>query len=613
MATVATDTKGGGYSRVYVADHHDIVVNELPTALDQRISSVNVRPWQYVSKKGWCSTTSQGSNQTEAGKVRATWFYTWSADRSSTDNLEYIPIRQHLNWPSMSEIASYTEESANLSFNEPEHSEQHTSDKCSCGGTISAWTSCTKTPDFNVTGARIGSPAPTDASWLTEYIGHVDDMAYRCDFVAFHAYWGTNEAANAQAWYNRLKAIYDSTKRPIWITEWNNGASWTTETWPSNYSDQLEKQRKAVQEITEMLDTCSFVERYAIYNWDTYYRAMINWDDGSVLPAGQVYRDNRSTFAYNAAVQKVPNWWAPATKTPSFEMQHNADAGTLTFTIDNPNNDLTETLTVEVMSADGTWQQIAEVTDRSKFDNDEVVISGVDASGLDMETARFRVVVKTLLGKTVTSATADMGYITNPTIETSTKNAVEGWTLTRDAANGYTKATGDTYFEVWDATAADINFNYCQDIEDLQPGVYRLSANVFNTTDNVAGAQVNGTVGLYAQTADQLYFAPVTNDATISSDATTIDDQPLTTLERIIVTDGNLRIGIRNLGTMQARWAGADNFLLTKISDLEGININSEQTAADNALFALMPAVSESDTPRDEDMSPNRSVYSHPY
>ena len=66
-------------------------------------------------------------------------------------------------------------------------------------------------------------------------------MAYRCDFVVIHAYWGTNEAANAQAWYNRLKAIYDATKRPIWITEWNNGASWTTESWPSNYGDRLEK------------------------------------------------------------------------------------------------------------------------------------------------------------------------------------------------------------------------------------------------------------------------------------------------------------------------------------------------------------------------------------
>lgn len=599
MATVATDIKGGGYSRVYVADHHDIVVNELPTALDQRISSVNVRPWQYVSKKGWCSTTGQGSNQTEAGKVRATWFYTWSADRSSTDNLEYIPIRQHLSWPSMSEIASYSVESANLSFNEPEHSEQHTSDKCSCGGTISAWTSCTKTPDFNVTGARIGSPAPTDASWLTEYIGHVDDMAYRCDFVAFHAYWGTNEAANAQAWYNRLKSIYDSTKRPIWITEWNNGASWTTESWPSNYSDQLEKQRKAIQEITEMLDTCRFVERYAIYNWDTYYRAMINWDDGSVLPAGQVYRDNRSTFAYNASVQKVPNWWAPAAKTPSFEMQRNESAGTLTFTIDNPNNDLTATLTVEVLTADGTWQQIAEVTDRSKFDSDDVVISGVDAAGLDLETARFRVVVKTLLGKTVTSATADMGYITNPSIETSTKNAVEGWTLTRDAANGYTKGTGDTYFEVWDATAANIHFNYYQDIDDLEPGIYRLSANVFNTTDNVSGAQVNGAVGLYAQTANQLYFAPVTTDQPIDADATSIDDVPQTAVERIIVTSGTLRVGVRNLGTMQARWAGADNFLLTRVADIDGVSIATEQAAADKSLYALMPPLTTGDTPRD--------------
>ena len=43
------------------------------------------------------------------------------------------------------------------------------------------------------------------------------------------------------------------------------------------------------------------VERYAIYNWDSdWYRWMISKDDGWVTPAGQVYRDNRSTFAYKA-------------------------------------------------------------------------------------------------------------------------------------------------------------------------------------------------------------------------------------------------------------------------------------------------------------------------
>lgn len=597
MATLASGTKGSGYSRVYVADHSDIVVNELPQALDLRVSSVYVREWQYVSKKGWCSTTGQSSNETEARKVGATWFYTWSADRQSTSNLEYIPIRQHIYWPSMSTINGFTS-SAALSINEPEHSEQHTS--CDCGGAVSAWTACTKTPDFEASGARIGSPAPTDASWLTEYIGHVDDMAYRCDFVAFHAYWGTNEAANAQAWYNQLKAIYNNTHRPIWITEWNNGASWTTESWPSDYSAKLEKNRKAIQEIVEMLDTCSFVERYAIYNWDTYYRAMINWDDGSVLPAGQVYRDNHSTFAYNASVQKVPNWWAPSAKQPSLSVEQ-TEAGKLSFYIVNPNTDMTATLTIERLSEDGSWQTFYEVADRWRFDNESIDLKNIAAEGVDLETDRFRVCITTLLGKTVYSSAQDFGYITNPTVEASSKTTVEGWTLSRDAANGYTKSTGDTYFEVWEASAAAINFDYYQDIAELEDGIYALSANVFNTADNVSGAEVNGAVGLYAKTSNQLYFAPVTSDAALASDATDISDVGVTTIDNIVVQGGSLRVGVRNLGTMGARWAGADNFVLRRKSSLEGVDIAHAADQADIDLYGLMPATSDDPlaTPRD--------------
>ena len=589
MATVATGISGEGYSRVYVADHHDIVINELPTALDRRISSIFVKEWQYVSKKGWCSTTGQGANETEAGKMRATWFYTWSADRHSTNNLEYIPIRQHIYWPSMSTINGFTTSSAALSLNEPDHSEQH--DNCDCKGTITPWKACTITPDFVSGGERIGSPAPTDASWLTEYIGHVDDMAYRCDFVAFHAYWGTNEAANASVWYSRLKDIYNKTKRPIWITEWNNGASWTTESWPSNWSDKLEKNRKAIQEIVEMLDTCSFIERYAIYNWDTNYRAMINWDDGYVQPAGQVYRDARSTFAYNAAVQKVPNWWTPAAQAPSFVMTADEATGKLTFIISNPNTDMTESLRVERLAAGTTeWQTIAELSesaDRYKFENKSITIDKISSEGFDLAKDRFRVTVVTLTGKTVNSSTKDMGLLKNPTIETTSKTTVEGWTCVKDAANGYTKSTGDTYLEVWDATAANINFNYYQDLTDLEDGIYSLSANVFNYADG-QGAEVNGAVGLYAQTSDQLYFVPVLVNDTLKADNEL-------TIERIVVTDGKLRVGIRNIGVMNARWAGGDNFMLVRDGDLDEIDIETEKVRADIQLYQLMPSLNTED------------------
>ena len=560
MATLASGPSGSGYSRVYVADHQDIEIPVLPTALYGRISSVTIKKWQYVSKKGWCSMTSSSAIATECRKVRATWFYTWSADRSSTLDTEYIPIRQHIWWPSISQISGHTDATACLSINEPEHSEQH--DNCDCKGTVSPWTACTITPDFQSTGMRIGSPAPTDASWLTEYIQNCNNMAYRCDFVAIHAYWGPNEAANAQAWYNQLKSIYNATKRPIWITEWNYGASWTTEGWPSGWSDQLEKERKAVKEILNVLDTCSFVERYAFYNWDTAYRTAIQWDNGSVTPAGRVYRDSKSDFAYNSKVQFTPVWWAPSLKTPSLTLRVNESTGKLAVTIKNTNEDLTDVLTIERLNTEtGQWEEYYKETERFRFDNEQLKYT-FPLEDFDIENTQMRVVATRLQGDKATSAPATTGYIQNPTINTDQKSEVSGWNCQKSAANGFTKATGDTYLEVWDKTAEGMQFDYSQDIEDLPEGVYELSASVFNSSDHVEGAKVNGSVVLYAQCDNVQYLAPVTLDSEM-------DGCERLTISGIVVRDGKMRIGVKNLGTMTARWAGADDFRLIRIAQLQ--------------------------------------------
>lgn len=569
MATLASGSNGSGYSRVYVADHHDLVVPVLPQALNRRVSSVHVKQWNYVSKKGWCSTTSNSAIATECKKTRSTWFYTWSADRSSTYDTEYIPIWQHLYWPSISQINSHTNSTHVLGFNEPEHAEQHTWDKCSCGGVISPWTSCTKTPELLASGMRIGSPAPTDASWLTEYIGHIDDMAYRCDFVAFHCYWGTNEAPNAASWYNQLKAIYDKTKRPIWITEWNNGASWTTESWPSGYGEKLEKNRIAIKEILNVLDTCRFIERYSIYNWDSYFRAMINTDDGWVTPAGEVYRDNKSTFAYNADVQFVPNWWTPSLKSVEMRARINSLSGQLVFTIKNTNGDMTDKMSIQRKKSDGTFEDYYVETDRSVFDRDEHTYS-FDLNEFDLEEEEFRLHVTTTVGGETFSTTTGLGYLVNPNIVTNSKTEVDGWICEKSAANGFTKDTGDTFLEVWDAQAAGMHFNYYQEVTELADGVYELSAACFNSSNNEEGGYVNGHVGLYAQTGGIEYFAPVWEDAELDLERRQV-------IPYIVVNDGTLRVGIKNIGNMTARWAGADEFKLRYLGSVDEVLTEGEE------------------------------------
>ena len=142
----------------------------------------------------------------------------------------------------------------------------------------------------------------------------------------------------------------------------------------------------------------------------------------------------------------------------------------------------------------------------------------------------------------------------NGTIVANSKTDIPGWTCVRSADNGFTKeASGDTYFEVWHPSAGGISFDYHQNLTGLESGIYKLTANVFQY-----GA-ADGAVALYGQTAEQLWTAPVMTDGTIT-------DPPIS-VEQIAVTDGKLRVGVRNIAPMKTHWAGADNFVLTRVGD----------------------------------------------
>lgn len=402
MVCFSTVNDGSGYSRVYVADHEDKRIDVLPSLLKNRISRAYIRKWNWVSKKGWCSTESQSAIEAEGKQLGCTWFYTWSADKKTSADMEYVPHKGHMYWPGWSSINNNAETTAVLGYNEPDHSEQHSDD---CGSTIDPWKACTHQPEFMASGLRIGSPAPTDASWLTKFIGHCDDMAYRCDFVAFHAYWGTNEAANSDSWWWQLEQIYKNTGRPIWLTEWNNGASWTSEGWPSSYSDKLTKQKNAIKSILSVLDNANFIERYALYNWDSDYRAAIKWDSNKnswwVTPCGEVYRDTHPTHAYNENLQKAPVGWFPSMKKDNKLSVIMSEAyRRVSFSITNLNGDFTGKEIIEYKAADGSWKTFYDNSeDRSKFESTKARLVMVDLDNCDTEalkdskmTLRLRIV-----------------------------------------------------------------------------------------------------------------------------------------------------------------------------------------------------------------------------
>jgi len=343
MATFATASDGGGYSRVFIADSKDLEVPVLSDLLDNKISFIRIFQWEWVTKKGWA-----GSDQNQYVPLNATWRYDWSAGGSTTTAVEYTPIKQKADWPGWGEINGKQYVSHLLGFNEPNRPDQS---NMTVAQALAIW------PEYMKSGLRLGAPAPSDpfgsnGAWLYEFLDSCKARNYRVDFVAIHAYW----AKSPQQWYNDLKWVYNKTGLPIWITEWNNGANWTSETWPTSdrsLSDaNAAKQLNDIKAILNVLDTASFVERYSIYNWVQDCRAMAI--GSTITPAGQYYASNKSVMAYNPKNEVIPGF---KYRNPSLGIV--LGSKNLTLNLNDPNFENFTGAIVEKKTDNGTYQQIS--------------------------------------------------------------------------------------------------------------------------------------------------------------------------------------------------------------------------------------------------------------
>jgi hypothetical protein len=364
MATLATGTDGKGYSRVFIADQNDLEVPAIDPYLDQSVAFIRVLKWKYVSKKGWA-----GAGSADINKVNATWCYDWggsNGDWGTTGesgdrlNAEYIPMRHYLFWDGWESIKSRPNSTAALGFNEPENTADHSKDNpdnpsMSVEQCIELW------PNLLATGLRLGSPATTDGNWssyLYPFIDQCDELNYRVDFVAVHYYRGGKSASQL---YSELKGIHDRTKRPLWLTEWNNGANWTTETWPSSLADQEAKQLRDMTAFFNMLDTCSFVERYAVYDAVEAKRDFIR-TNGTLSPAGEMMRDYNARMGYNPAKEFIPLPWK--FKAPTI-YQTSMNATQTAFRIrfnKSPNGNLTPACLIEKRTGRNDFVQIDSIS-----------------------------------------------------------------------------------------------------------------------------------------------------------------------------------------------------------------------------------------------------------
>lgn len=281
MATLAQNENGTGVSRNYVAQDHDLVIRTLPDGLDAQVRFIRIFPWRWVSKKGVAGNLWKNLN--------CGWFYNWNIGENSTLDLEYVPIRQNRWWPGLNQDWKKKGSIHLLGFNEPDRPDQA---KMTVAEAIQTW------PVLLGTGLRLGAPAPSDGglAWLYDFMAQADAKGLRVDFVPVHYYRAIQNPGDARGaadqFYKYLKGIHDRVKRPLWVTEWNNGANWTKAPKPN-----FKEQEAVIEKMIEMLDETPFVERYAIYNWVEEVRA-VQRKDGSLTPAGVVYRDQVSPISH---------------------------------------------------------------------------------------------------------------------------------------------------------------------------------------------------------------------------------------------------------------------------------------------------------------------------
>lgn len=286
MATFSTSTNGAGPSKVYVAQDGDLEIGRLPAELDDAVVFVRVLPWRWVSKKGSCDV---GPTTLDSA-----WFYNWNNDGNNVQSAldyEFVPIRQQRWWPGYP--TNKPESNHLLGFNEPDNPVEDAYETLGSGSidtAVAVW------PELLATGLRVGSPAVTDGgvNWLYEFMDKTAAAKLRVDYVAIHFY---RCGYSAQQLYDWLYSVHVRTGKPIWLTEFNNGANWTSCADPT-YAENATR----IGEFIEMMDNAPWIERYAVYSRVEGVRQM-TYDEGGLTPAGVVYRDNASPVGYR---QELP-------------------------------------------------------------------------------------------------------------------------------------------------------------------------------------------------------------------------------------------------------------------------------------------------------------------
>jgi hypothetical protein len=426
MATFAMNEDGTRFSKVYIADNADVNIPVLPAGLNNQVSFIRVFPWRYAGKKGI------GYGDVTASRtIKADWYYSWGP-LSSADltDFEFVPMKWNAksfsdaNW---TDILNHKDATQVLGFNEPDQAEQSnmTVDK-----QIELW------PKILESGLRVGAPAfAGNYTQLYEFIDRCDALNYRVDFIPIHLYM----ESTAQTFYNKCKEVYDRTKRPIWITEFNYGGDWTS----GKPTDAVVATK--IAEIIQKFDTARIIERYAVFDFHNEtnpYRYVFALPKSNYIttPMGSMYRDNNAPMAFKSALEvSKPYKLIPPTNIKA------VSEGAKTVYLTWANDGETQSVTIErAPQGTTTYTVLATLQGNAVSYTDKVPYTGTFIYRIKTLTTTNQIspygtvqidiveIYNVALNKNASASSILSGYPPNLAIDSDTASATSRWVNVRD-------------------------------------------------------------------------------------------------------------------------------------------------------------------------------------
>lgn len=396
MVTFALKKSGRGYSRCFIAAKGDLEVN-LPELMAGRISSYRIFKWYDTSKVG----VSDVSANTLA-QLNAQTTFTWGPGQSMLPDAEMVPHRIDESWPTPAGCGAANYSPHLKTNNEPRNESDH--------GTWTMEQILANWEAMMATGMRLCTPSSWDGSdywnatgFLADFLNEIDARGWRCDIIDLHGYW--NEGAFTTTVNNWAQKF----KRPVWITEWVWGASWSGGSGifkeASNLDNptaaDLQLNKTVVARILDNLNSNNACERYFYWNGERNCSKLLR--DGKLTPAGEYFATMKTNgpgyTGYGNYVPAAP----PVNAITDLEATFNANRMQCNITWTNINGDLSTTVSLQRRITGQSWTTLQEWTGGDI--EDKTSMSFVD----NIEEAaayEYRVVEKMYNNKTLTSNTA---------------------------------------------------------------------------------------------------------------------------------------------------------------------------------------------------------------